>query len=260
MDAAKIRLKLIRSCLCESGSGQSRDDRHIDLLGVCGFYILTNNEYVLRFYPLHATLASWLYDETMGPISDNTNNSGMPVIVNKNNERKRVGPLYAMSTTADGNCLLHAISICLWGVEDSNSGPRSQSEVSIIRSALKDFMIANREFLFIHYKAAEKRFDAVMLGGIETPESEYVKQFDNEIAFLDDNRCYLSALHVYCMANMLRRPIIVYANPNPNGIMRGIYTPTMFPPQKTYPFPLTLIWMGNHFTAVLSSECAYSDM
>jgi hypothetical protein len=207
---------------------------------------------------LHAALAAWLYDETLSPITDKVG-EGIPTLMSKDNEHKKIGPLYAMSTTADGNCLLHAISICLWGVEDSNSS-RSQSEVSIIRSALKDFMIANREFLFIHYKAAEKRFDSVMLGGIETPESEYVKQFESEIGFLDDNRCFLSALHVYCMANMLRRPIVVYANPNPNGMMRGIYVPTMFKPQKTYPFPLTLIWMSNHFTAVLSSECAHSDM
>jgi hypothetical protein len=52
---------------------------------------------------------------------------------------------------------------------------------------------------------------------------------DHEISCLDDNRRYLSASHVYCLANMLlRRPIVVYARENANGAIRGIYMPTLF--------------------------------
>jgi hypothetical protein len=54
-----------------------------------------------------------------------------------------------------------------------------------------------------------------------------LKEMDHEISCLDDNRRYLSALHVYCFANMLRRPIVVYARENANGAMRGIYLPTL---------------------------------
>jgi hypothetical protein len=71
--------------------------------------------------------------------------------------------------------LLHAISICLWGVEDTNTLPGSQaqssaqsptqSEASLIRQGLKQFMMFNRDLLFLHYKAAERRFNATLLGG-----------------------------------------------------------------------------------------------
>jgi hypothetical protein len=75
---------------------------------------------------------------------------------------------------------------------------------------------------------------------------DLVRDMTYEIACLDDNRRYLSvcvncsccigplsissytqALHVYCLANMLRRPIVVFAKENPNGLMRGIYLPTL---------------------------------
>jgi hypothetical protein len=73
----------------------------------------------------------------------------------------QIGPMFAMNTTADGNCLLHAVSICLWGVEDTSAG----AEVSLIRQGLKQFMQTNRDLLFLHYKAAERRFNATLLGG-----------------------------------------------------------------------------------------------
>jgi hypothetical protein len=64
--------------------------------------------------------------------------------------------------------------------------------------------------------------------GIEMPSNaDLLKEMDHEISCLDDNRRYLSALHVYCLANMLRRPIVVYARENANGAMRGIYLPTL---------------------------------
>jgi hypothetical protein len=72
--------------------------------------------------------------------------------------------------------LLHAISICLWGVEDTNTLPGSQaqssdqsptqSEAALIRQGLKRFMMFNRDLLFLHYTAAERRFNATLLGGI----------------------------------------------------------------------------------------------
>jgi hypothetical protein len=79
------------------------------------------------------------------------------------------------TTAEDNNCLLHAISICLWGVEDTNTIPGAhaqssaqsptQSEASLIRQGLKQFMMFNRDLLFLHYKAAERRFNATLLGG-----------------------------------------------------------------------------------------------
>ena len=243
----QIRSILINYCLSGSNSSSRVGlDYHRNLTGICGFYLLTSAPALLRYYSLQNDLAIWLRRELEIATSQQPGNSIKLITTEAdfNNDedewndetvsasgatsrRERrivIDPLYAMRTTADGNCLLHAISICLWGVEDCST---DKTEVSIIRKGLKAFMLANKQCLFLHFKAAERRFDASILGGIETPESDLLRQMDYEIACLDDNSRYLTAMHVYCLANMLRRPIIVYCEPNPNGVMRGIYCPTM---------------------------------
>lgn len=239
-----IRLKLIRSCLCSHDSTQkpSNINTLVDLMGSCGFYILTEDESILQYYPLQKSLADWLFNEMAVAVGTEKK---YPDLFH-GDDKVKVGPLYAMQTTADGNCLLHAISICLWGVEDMSE---NATETSIIRTALKEFMLDHRDVLLCHYKAAEKRFDKAMLGGIETSDEYYTRQLDQEIDRLDDNKKYLSSLHVFVLANMLHRPIIIYAQPNANGIMRGIYLPTMcalisptcnFP--SKFPFLITLVF------------------
>ena len=82
---------------------------------------------------------------------------------------------------------------------------------------------------------------------------------------------HLTAFHVYCLANMLRRPIIVYQGDDDEvtglgaglgvgggsggGVdrhhMRGIYLPTLLPPEHTYPFPLTVCYSNDPGTSLL---------
>lgn len=228
---------LIYSCI------NNDDDRNQDLIGHCGFYILTNDENILKFYLFHKELSDWLLDE-----------------IKDNNEDKQDiwGKLYVMRTNPDGNCLIHAISICLWGVEDTNfdSDINKKNQISKIRKALKYFMLENKNSLYLKYKLAEKNFEIQYLSDLLCcSDHEYLKQFNEEIAYLDDNKKYLSAIHIYSLSNMLKRPIIVYAEQDVNGIMRGIYLPTLYPSESVFPCPLTILWKYNHFSAVISSEC-----
>ena len=94
----------------------------------------------------------------------------------------------------------------------------------------------------------------------ETLDSDFAK----ECADVGNHGVYLTAFHVYCLANMLRRPIIVYGDEaSGDHRMRGVYLPTLFEPQDTYPHPVTVCYTSNpgHFTAVLSpaSEAQTDD-
>jgi hypothetical protein len=206
-------------------------NRNKDLIGICGYYILTNNQSLLCHYNLHVALTEWLSGEIDYAIShSNTSVNEKQIfskLIDKKTEKEiKIGPLYAVKTTSDGNCLLHAVSYCLWGIEDIDLDDDVKS-ASQLRIALKQFMIHHEKQIFLHYRAAESRFDADFLGGVETSLEDNRNQFNKEIECLDSNKKYLSALHVFCLANMLRRPIIVYGRPDVNGIMRGIYLPTM---------------------------------
>jgi hypothetical protein len=139
---------------------------------------------------------------------------------------------------------------------------------------------------------------------IEFDEKRVESDFLQELNDINTPGVYLTAFHVYCLANLLRRPIIVYGD-IPKGMyifkcrssymdicidiyikprlfcsfyvcnsckltsssttgdnrMRGIYLPTMYPPEETYPFPLTVLYTAKsgHFTAVLSPSADHID-
>jgi hypothetical protein len=73
-----------------------------------------------------------------------------------NTQSVQIGPVFALNTTAVGNCLLPAISICLWktptlSLAHAQSFAESPtSEASLIRQGLKQFMMFNRDLLFLH--------------------------------------------------------------------------------------------------------------
>jgi hypothetical protein len=97
---------------------------------------------------------------------------------------------------------------------------------------------------------------------IELDEKGVESDFLQELNDINTPGVYLTAFHVYCLANLLRRPIIVYGDiPKGDNRMRGIYLPTMYPPEETYPFPLTVLYTAKsgHFTAVLSPSADHID-
>jgi hypothetical protein len=87
-----------------------------------------------------------------------------------------------LQTTGDGNCLLHAISRALWGVEQYSD---------LLRQAMLEELQNNAEW----YKNATSLKD----------------DFDNAILQAREKGQRLSFLHVFALSNLLKRPIIVYA-------------------------------------------------
>jgi hypothetical protein len=87
-----------------------------------------------------------------------------------------------LQTTGDGDCLLHAISRALWGVEQYSD---------LLRQAMLEELQNNAEW----YKNATSLAD----------------DFDNAIRQAREKGQRLSFLHVFALSNFLKRPIIVYA-------------------------------------------------
>jgi hypothetical protein len=201
---------------------------HQDLRGCCSYYLRTEDEEVLRLgtFPVEEGefVVKFLPDfERKFYFSD------VGCV--------KIGPLFPISTDGDGNCLLHAISLSLWGMHDREIPiyvPQTDSFTTVcpLRHALGQYMNdpPNIPLLRLYFKAAERRFNALLSSElrVDTEDEDMERDFTRE---LEDPRTpgkYLTAFHIYCVANMLRRPIIVYGDP-PSGDnrMRGIYLPTM---------------------------------
>jgi hypothetical protein len=76
-----------------------------------------------------------------------------------------------------------------------------------------------------------------------------------------DDRSMLD-IHVFMLANVLRRPIVVYAAPSMLQCQAGIYLPLLHKPDRCCNVPLTLLYEEpqpgkaavGHFNAVLGVE------
>jgi len=89
-----------------------------------------------------------------------------------------------LRTTGDGNCLLHAVSRALWGVE---------LYYEVLRSLMAEELRTNQEW----YKKVVQ-FE-------ELDFAQALKQADGA-------NQHLQFLHVFALSNVLKRPVIIYAS------------------------------------------------
>ena len=159
--------------------------------------------------------------------------------------------LAPMKTKGDGNCLVNAISRCLVGHE-------------IFHDALRTAM--HRE-LSLH-----RDFYARCLGGFD---DEHGTLFTENLHHAITPGCYLGQIHLFALANVLRRPIILVGSPKASfdGGMQaqtdfadGLFLPLRFSRQECVdgrtgemPGPLMVGWASEelrHFVALVVKQPA----
>uniref|UniRef100_G1T691 ubiquitinyl hydrolase 1 n=1 Tax=Oryctolagus cuniculus TaxID=9986 RepID=G1T691_RABIT len=179
---------------------------------------------------------------------------------------KRLLPL---ATTGDGNCLLHAASLGMWGFHDRDL---------VLRKALYTMMRtgAEREALKRRWRWQqtqqnkeeewEREWTELLKLASSEPRTHFSKNggtgggVDNSEDPVYES---LEEFHVFVLAHILRRPIVVVADtmlrdsggeafaPIPFG---GIYLPLEVPPNRCHCSPLVLAYDQAHFSALVSME------
>ncbi|XP_076136930.1 OTU domain-containing protein 7B isoform X2 [Alosa pseudoharengus] len=190
----------------------------------------------------------------------------------------RVGPgcqsLLPLATSGDGNCLLHAASLGMWGFHDRDL---------MLRKALYALMDHGQEREALRRRWRWQQTMQNKESGLVYTEEEWQKEW-NELLKLasSEPRIHYSAngsngaesseepvyesleeFHVFVLAHVLRRPIVVVADtmlrdsggeafaPIPFG---GIYLPLEVPASKCHRSPLVLAYDQAHFSALVSME------
>ncbi|ESO88369.1 hypothetical protein LOTGIDRAFT_165810 [Lottia gigantea] len=192
--------------------------------------------------------------------------------------------LWPMATTGDGNCLLHAASLAMWGVHDRQL---------ILRNALYDMLTKStfRDALYRRWRWQQTI--ANKESGLVFSESEWSEEWSNLLRLAstkprtlpdqDNNRRHsccespltqstgsdtpvvyesLEEFHVFVLSHVLERPIIVVADkvlkdssgealaPIPFG---GIYLPLECAP-RYFRSPLLLTYDAAHFSALVPMD------
>ena len=163
-------------------------------------------------------------------------------------------PLY---TTGDGNCLLHAASLAMWGFEDREF---------ILRNALYESLTtADRNTNTLQDRC--RMSISSMLRDVQAymSDNDWFSEWQQIVNQARPNSSghhqSLEESHIFVLANVLRRPIIVYGVPkvrsfNTGGTMQninfhGIYLPLLWGSQLCHKPPLCLGYGMGHFTALV---------
>lgn len=188
--------------------------------------------------------------------------------------------LWPLATTGDGNCLLHAASLAMWGFHDRKL---------TLRTALYSVLSTGdyKDALWRRWRFQQTRLNKQ--AGFVYSEIEWVKEWEEIVCMaspeprqsnsasrrrsvaindsIDDNATYesLEEIHIFALAHVLRRTIIVIADtvlrdlngdamaPIPFG---GVYLPFEIQANDCYRTPLLLTYDMAHFSALVSMESA----
>ena len=190
------------------------------------------------------------------------------------------GELFALYTSGDGNCLLHASALATVGVRDTREaqegepGGCTMAELQTIaprrtlRAALHHSLVRCqplRQLLDFH--------GALLDGGVDgtaataKPDETLEARSSRHCASCDPG-------HLLILAHILRRPIVCYAHANVGEVrdpdegrsfssyaakgerMSGVYLPMLISPADCIADPIAICYTQGHFSAVVSSEQA----
>lgn len=152
-----------------------------------------------------------------------------------------------LTTPGDGNCLLHALSLALWGIE--------KYFAATLRKLLKEELIQHKPF---YSTAIDKKHEDADEQGYKDAEYQ---------AFLKEagaKNAHLGFIHIFALSNILRRPIVLYSSDedmanwgtHEEGCC-GLFLPTRFPSTECMGGPLALAWSTeskNHFVPLCPLE------
>ncbi|KAJ7307182.1 hypothetical protein JRQ81_009170 [Phrynocephalus forsythii] len=184
--------------------------------------------------------------------------------------------LLPLATTGDGNCLLHAASLGMWGFHDRDL---------MLRKALHALMAEGAEREALQRRWRWQQAQQNKESGLVYTEEEWQKEWNEliKLASSEPRMHYgasggncggiegseepvyesLEEFHVFVLAHVLKRPIVVVADtmlrdsggeafaPIPFG---GIYLPLEVPASKCHRSPLVLAYDQAHFSALVSME------
>lgn len=199
--------------------------------------------------------------------------------------------LWPLSTTGDGNCLLHAASLGMWGFHDRKLTLRTALHNLLSHGEYRDALWRrwrfqqtklNKQagFVYSDYEWAREWDEIVVMASTEPrhQSSDASQAATRRRSFVVDPRGQESAagksnvtyesleeIHISALAHVLRRAIIVVADTmlrDMNGeamapiTFGGIYLPFEIPPEECHRSPLLLTYDTAHFSALVPMDSA----
>ena len=220
--------------------------------------------------------------------------SGAYPVLNWSPEFAHLTPI---QTTGDGNCLLNGISLCMFGVHDRDLSLRAALHLALSSpqpalAALRARWALAHAPQGVPQDVADSAWAAVVEQSSLQPVSQSASPLTSSMrasilsASFNSSLTaqpsggggivryeFLEAFHVFVLANLIRRPIIVYAEPHLRDLLTGkvtvvleetdridgVYLPLLHPPEKCLKNPLALTFAAAHFAGLVAQQPAQAD-
>ncbi|XP_066999012.1 ubiquitin thioesterase trabid isoform X2 [Anabrus simplex] len=160
--------------------------------------------------------------------------------------------LYALWNRSAGDCLLDSAMQATWGVFDRDN---------ILRRALADSLHQGGHVFYPRWKEYEA--SQAQLLEFSLDEGQWEEDWTGLLSLASQPGSSLEQLHVFALAHILRRPIIVYGvkyvksfRGEAIGYARfeGVYLPLLWEPSFCVRSPLALGYTRGHFSALVPLE------
>lgn len=171
----------------------------------------------------------------------------------------------ALKTNGDGNCLMHAASQYMWGVQDTDLVLRKALFSTLKETDTRNFKfrwqlesLKSQEFvetgLCYDTRNWTDEWDSlVKMASADTPAARGGLQYQS-----------LEEIHIFVLCNILRRPIIVISDKMLRSLesgsnfaplkVGGIYLPLHWPAQECYRYPIVLGYDSQHFVPLVTMK------
>ncbi|KAL7640117.1 UNVERIFIED_CONTAM: hypothetical protein RMT77_009531 [Armadillidium vulgare] len=160
--------------------------------------------------------------------------------------------LYALWNRTAGDCLLDSLLQAAWGVFDRES---------VLRRALADSLSECAHIFYPRWKEYE-RWQARLLN-YYVSENQILEEWAELVCLASQPGSALEQLHIFVLAHVLRRPVIVYGvkcvksfRGEDLGFARfeGVYLPFLWENSFCWKSPLALGYTRGHFSALVPME------
>jgi hypothetical protein len=159
--------------------------------------------------------------------------------------------LLVRHTLGDGNCLCNAATLAIWHVNDTNQ---------IIRLCLRHTLSNLKSTLYPYFESEFIRNSKRLFGSdFEASQKEILIEWQSEEECLATQSRYLSSFHTFLLSNVIRRPIILYADKSSmlQGL-GGIYFPWLWidklQDDEKFKNPLSILYYENHYSLIVPTE------
>uniref|UniRef100_A0A665WUB0 ubiquitinyl hydrolase 1 n=1 Tax=Echeneis naucrates TaxID=173247 RepID=A0A665WUB0_ECHNA len=174
---------------------------------------------------------------------------------------REVKKMVPLRTNGDGNCLLHAASQYMLGVQDTDlvlrkalHGVLKETDTGVFRARFQAELLQSQEFTQtgLRYTTMnwEEEWEKIVKMASPVSSSNGL-QFDS-----------LEDIHIFVLSNILRRPIIVIADQVVRSMksgssisplnVGGIYLPLHWSPTECYKYPIVLGYDSQHFAPLIT--------